>query len=146
MHAVNDGRIELEFAANMSGFRDAFGALVGALHARSLQPSARYSVELVFEEVVANIVRHGALDGSPERPAVRVAVDVADDAIVMTFDDDGPPFDPCGREDPVPATSLADAEVGGLGLMLVRRAAKDMVYRRLPEDTNRLVVTLATRN
>lgn len=138
-------RIELEFPATMDGFRSAFGALVAALDERPLAPGARYGVELVFEEIVANILHHGTPANAAAPPAVEVAVDVADDAIVMTFDDDGPPFDPCGRTDPAPPTSLEEAEPGGLGLMLVRRAAKDIVYRRLPDDRNRLVVTLAAK-
>lgn len=129
----------------MAGFRGAFGTLVAALDERSLPAGTRYGVELVFEEIVANILRHGAPADAMAPPAVAVAVELADAAIVMTFEDDGPPFDPCGRADPAPASSLADAEPGGLGLMMVRRAAQDMVYRRVPDRGNRLVVTIATR-
>jgi serine/threonine-protein kinase RsbW len=138
---VEAARIELRFPATMPGFRDAFGALVGALDDRPLPAAARYNVELVFEEIVANIVRYGAPDGGVVE--VRVKLQVDGDSIALTFDDDGVAFDPRGRPDPPHATSLDDARIGGNGLMLVRRAASAMDYRRTPEDHNLLVVTLA---
>lgn len=139
-------RIEIRFPATMSGFRGAFEQLAGALDGRVLPPAARYGVELVFEEIVANIVRHGAPAGAAA-PAVAVALDVADDAVVMTFDDDGPPFDPCAADAPrrTRVTPLDDDSAdGGLGLTMVRRAATAIAYRRTPDAKNRLVVTIAT--
>jgi anti-sigma regulatory factor (Ser/Thr protein kinase) len=72
-----------------------------------------------------------------------VSLEVAETSIVLTFEDDGVPFDPSCRIDPVPAKSLEDAALGGLGLMLVRRATTTLDYRRTADQHNRLVATLA---
>jgi serine/threonine-protein kinase RsbW len=133
-------RIRLSFPATLPGFEQAFRGLRGALDGGSLDQAARYNAELVFEEIVANIVRHGASGGEP--PGIEMSLEVGCESIVMTFDDDGVPFDPCGRPDPKLPNSLADAPDGGLGLMLVRRAASSMQYERTPGQRNRLVVTL----
>jgi serine/threonine-protein kinase RsbW len=137
---MDEQRIRLSFPATLSGFEQGFCGLRRALEGGSLGQAARYNAELVFEEIVANIVRHGASQG--EQLGIEVSLEVGRDSIVITFDDDGVPFDPCGRTDPKLPSSLADAPDGGLGLMLVRRAASDMQYQRTPEHRNRLVVTL----
>jgi anti-sigma regulatory factor (Ser/Thr protein kinase) len=106
---------------------------------------------LVFEEIVGNIVRHGTPQGG--NLCIDVSVDIGADRIVMTFEDSGIPFDPCGRKaaavprtlarapDPAQAPDPARAPDGGFGLNLVRSVASSMRYERAA-DRNRLVVTL----
>jgi serine/threonine-protein kinase RsbW len=134
------GSIQLSFPGTLRGFEQAFGSLRSALDGGGLNQAARYNAELVFEEIVANILRHGAPCGG--ELDIQVSLEVDDERIIMTFDDDGVPFDPRGRPDPKLPTSLADAADGGLGLMMVRRAANDMQYQRTPQHRNRLIVTL----
>src|SRR5579863_2408487 len=134
-------RVEIRFPATHDGFAQAFARLRGALDAEQLDDAPRYNAELVFEEIVANIVSHGAVDG--REPEVRVTLEPRPDSIVLTFDDDGVPFDPRGRNDPAPARSLEEAKLGGFGLMLVRRAASALDYARTVEGRNRLTVKLS---
>lgn len=138
-------RIELRLPATLAGFRDAFGRLGSALDACTLPAATRYAVELVFEEIVANVVRHGAPAATAAAPTIEVAVHVGADSVAMTFEDDGPAFDPCADAPTARthAAALDDDALGGLGLAMVRRAAKSMEYRRTADARNRLVVTLA---
>ena len=53
-------RIELRLAATHQGFAAAFDELRRGLDLLALDARARFSVELIFEEVVANVVRHGS--------------------------------------------------------------------------------------
>jgi len=134
-------RIELHFAATREGFAAAFAELRSGLDALSLDGRPRFSVELVFEEVVANVVRHGARpDG---RTAISLEVLVEDDAIRLTFLDDGRAFDPRQRPDPAPPRDLEHAEIGGRGLMLIRSVCKGLEYARTPEGQNRLTVSVS---
>lgn len=134
-------RIEIDFPATHDGFADAFARLRNALDAEQLDAAPRYNAELVFEEIVANIVKHGSVNGRD--PDVRVTLEPTADSIVLTFDDDGGPFDPRGHPDPVRPKSLETAKVGGFGLMLVRRAASSLDYLRTAEGHNRLTVRLS---
>ena len=111
-----------------------------ALDAVRLDGATRYNAELVFEEVVANVVGHGAPDGHALE--VRFTVEAHRDSIILTFDDNGVPFDPRGRPDPLPQKSLDEARIGGYGLMLVRHAASSLDYLRTTEGHNRLIVQL----
>jgi serine/threonine-protein kinase RsbW len=94
----------------------------------------------VFEEITANIVAHGSPDGH----ALEVWVTLEDrgDSIVLTFEDNGVPFDPRTRADPPPQKSLEEARIGGYGLLLVRHAASSIDYQRTAAGRNRLIVRL----
>ena len=86
----------LRFRATIAGLGEAAGALRDLLSMQHVDGDARYNVELAFEEVAANIIRHG-------HPAGDIAVAIRfDDEIVLTFEDDGVPFDPRDQPAPVP--------------------------------------------
>jgi serine/threonine-protein kinase RsbW len=131
-------RVEIRFPGSHEGFARGFRRLRHALDREALNASTRYNAELVFEEIVANIVGHGARNG--REPDVRVTLEARPDSIVLIFDDDGLPFDPRGLPDPVKPKSLEEARVGGFGLMLVRHAASSLEYLRTAEDRNQLTV------
>jgi serine/threonine-protein kinase RsbW len=131
-------RVEIRFPGSHKGFAQGFRRLRHALDRQPLNASTRYNAELVFEEIVANIVGHGARNG--REPDVRVTLEAHPDSIVLIFDDDGVAFDPRGLPDPVKAKSLEEAKVGGFGLMLVRHAASSLEYLRTTDDRNQLTV------
>jgi anti-sigma regulatory factor (Ser/Thr protein kinase) len=158
---VADGAPSLLLAADASGqllvmrlgnglaaIADA-GAPLGDFCARvGLGPAVVNRIEVIFEEVIANIVRHGFAPRSAQ--TIRVSLAAAGDAVVMVFEDDGTPFDPTAQAAPPAFTSLADAQIGGLGVALVRRLAQSVAYQRLGDGgeagfcpVNRLTVTIA---
>jgi len=134
-------RVEISFRGTHEGFAQAFARLREALDSEQLDGAPRYNVELVFEEIVSNIVNYGAADGRELH--VRVTLETSPDSAVLTFDDDGVLFDPRGRPDAVPAKSLQEARLGGFGLTLVRRASRSLDYLCTAEGHNRLVVTVS---
>ena len=106
-------------------------------------------LEVVFEEIVSNVVRHGFVAGSAQ--SLRVRAHSLANRIVLTFEDDGAPFDPLARAAPAPLTTLADAPLGSLGIALVRKLVAGISYRRVDggaecagfAPVNRLVVAVA---
>ena len=85
-----------------------------------------YNAELVFEEMFTNIVRHGHRGGEGEI-VVRVSSDGND--LLLEFEDDGPEFDPTGAVAPLAPKSIEEAQVGGLGIALVRKVASVVTNR-----------------
>jgi len=126
----------LRFPGTLAAFRDAFSQLNALLDRAQIRGEARFNVELVFDEIAANIIRHASPTGEIE---VRVRLG---GEVVMTFEDDGVPFDPSARPDPPEPRSLEDAAPGGRGLLLVRTYCTRLDYCRTPEGRNRLTVVL----
>lgn len=135
--------IRLRFAATLAGFGQAFNELRQALDAENLTPSlsARYNIELIFEEIVGNILRYGAPHGRELH--VTAQVHRESDRIVVTVEDDGIPFDPCRGTQPALPRTLQEDRDGGFGLMMVRHASSAMHYERTEAERNRLTVTLS---
>ena len=130
----------LTVAATRAGFERGADEFRTVLDACGVTGSARYNSELVFEEVVLNTIRHGYHDNGAGR-AIEISIQGRPDSIVLTFEDDAPPFDPRERPAPVLPKSLDTAREGGLGLLLVRKLARDVQYERT-SDHNRLTVTI----
>ncbi len=116
----------------------------------ALPPRVVNRLEVVFEEIVSNIVRHGFVSGSAQR--IRVTASATPAAVHLRFEDDGMPFDPLARAVPPPLHTLADAPLGGLGIALVRKLAASISYTALAEThrpggfapVNRLEITLSS--
>ena len=100
--------VEIRFPGTHEGFARAFARLREALDAAGLDGAARYNVELVFEEIVANIVKHGAPDG--HELEVRVTLQAGRDSMSLTFEDNGVSFDPRTAH-PLPPRSLDDGRI-----------------------------------
>jgi anti-sigma regulatory factor (Ser/Thr protein kinase) len=126
----------LRFPSQPEGFEQAAADLRATLDQAGVAGHARGSAELVFEEVVSNVVRHGA--------ARHIDVSVASDenALVLSFEDDGPPFDPLQHPGPGLPKTVEEANVGGLGLFLVHQVANTLRYERTRDGKNRLIVTI----
>ncbi len=130
----------LRFAATLASFEQASADARAALDACGVRGPSRYNAELVFEEIVSNVIRHGRA----AEIEVSLACDPAADAIILTFEDAGPPFDPLERPLPVLPKSIEEAPLGGLGLLLVRKASTRLHYERTIDEKNRLTVTIST--
>ena len=129
----------LTFAGTRPGFFEAFDRLRAILDRRDLPAGPRYWCELVFEEVVSNIIRHGYVDDRPHE--VSVTLEQRGNDLELQFEDDGVPFDP---REPVasPVDHPRDSDGGGRGLHLLRSVATDIEYERTPEERNRLTVRI----
>jgi serine/threonine-protein kinase RsbW len=106
--------------------------------AAGLPTAQATTFELALEEVFMNVVRHGSPQGTG--PSVEVSLALAGDALTMTVEDDGPPFDPLTRPAPDVSAGLHERPVGGLGVFLVRQMMDEVSYRRVG-SRNQLTMT-----
>jgi serine/threonine-protein kinase RsbW len=95
----------------------------------ALPPATVFAVNLALEEVITNIISYGYDDNSREH-VIGVALSVVDGAVLATVDDDGRFFDPGNAREPDVTVPLEQREVGGLGVLLVRKLMDDVTYRR----------------
>jgi serine/threonine-protein kinase RsbW len=130
----------LSFPATFPDFARAAAELRATLESRGIGSRPLYSAELVFEEIVSNVIRHGCSDRA--QCTVEVHMRFEENAIVMTFEDDGPPFDPRSYALPALPRTLEEARHGGLGLLLVNKASQRIEYEWTGTRRNRVTVTI----
>jgi len=125
----------LQFPGTIAGLAEGTDALRGFLDGCALTAARRYQLELTFDEIAGNIVRHGE---TVRKIEVQIAID--DREASMTFVDDGIPFDP--RDHPQRETlSVLSDQLGGFGLPLVKTFATRIDYQRT-QQLNRLSLAI----
>jgi serine/threonine-protein kinase RsbW len=123
-----------------AGFERSAAELTALLEQCPASARARFRAEVIFEEVVTNVIRHAY--GDDDTRQIEIQLECDDDSIRFVFMDDGPAFDPLARPDPPLPASLDEAREGGLGILLVRKMAAHVGYERAG-GRNQLTVTLA---
>lgn len=84
-------------------------------------------VDVAIDELFGNIAHYAY---NPEVGAATVRVEVTDDplAVVITFIDNGVPYDPLAKADPDVTLSAEEREIGGLGIYMVKKSMDDVSY------------------
>jgi serine/threonine-protein kinase RsbW len=135
----NAMRVELD--TSMSAVETGRLAVLDYLAPLVLDERVINRIEVVFEELVGNLVRHGAVD------SITVDILARPQDIELVVEDGGPEFNPLELTTPARFTTLEEAELGGLGIPLIRRLSRSVRYERVePEDEiarNRVVVTIS---
>lgn len=106
---------------------------------QGLARKSALELELILEELVTNVIRHGYDAGDAREHQIAIALELDADRIRIEVVDDGRPFDP--RQAPAPDTTapLEERPVGGLGLHLVRRLVDGLEHERR-DGRNHLVL------
>ena len=105
--------------------------------AHSIPTRAARSINLVFDELLNNIVSYAFED--EESHVIRIRIELAGHRLAVTIRDDGIPFNPFARDRPDTSLSIEEREIGGLGVHLVSNVMDEVSYSRLASDN---VVTL----
>lgn len=96
--------------------------------AAGLPPAEATTFELALEEIFMNVVMHGSPPG--HEPRIEVSLQFCNGEMILTIEDDGPPFDPLSLPPPDVTASLEERRVGGLGVFLVRQMMDEVSYQR----------------
>jgi phosphoserine phosphatase RsbU/P len=103
-----------------------------------LSAKTTYALQLCLEEVIVNVVSYAFEPGT--RHDVHVVLSREGQTLQAEITDDGRPFNPLLQPEPKPPKDLASAQIGGLGLKLVRSFAGSIDYQRC-DAMNRLTLT-----
>ena len=88
--------------------------------------SCKNMLLVAADEIFANIVRHsGANDWT-----LSVERTKHPDGVRLVITDDGKPFDPLSHRDPDTTLCADDRDVGGLGILIVKKTMSPVTYRR----------------
>ncbi len=88
---------------------------------------AQAQIDIAIDELFSNIVHYAYHPGTG--PAtVRVEVVEEPLSVVITFIDQGVPYDPLAKADPDVTLSAEEREIGGLGIYIVKKNMNEITY------------------
>ena len=85
-------------------------------------------VQIAVEEIFVNIA-HYAYDSGQGMATIRVEVGGDPLQVIITFIDQGVPYDPLKKEDPDVTLSAEERKIGGLGIFMVKKSMDDVKYQ-----------------
>ena len=120
---------ELKVEATIENLAKVFVFLQESLDKCDVPAKVKRQIKLCVEEVYMNITHYAY---NPKTGPAKIAVDFknGDDQnrIVISFADEGVPYDPLKRDDPNLELGLDDRPIGGLGIYLVKTTMDSVAY------------------
>ena len=88
---------------------------------------AMMQINIAIDEIFTNIASYAYSFGIGK---VKLKVKMSDDpyAVVITFIDNGIPYDPLAKEDPDVTLSAEDRQIGGLGIFMAKKLMDEITY------------------
>ena len=84
-------------------------------------------INLAVEEIFVNIAHYAY---APEDGMAEIEVELNNDPrVIITFIDNGKPFDPLSNEDPDITKTAEDRNIGGLGIFMVKKSMDNVTYK-----------------
>ena len=85
------------------------------------------AIDVAVDELFSNIAHYAY---NPDKGFATVRVDVVKDplAVEITFVDNGVPYDPLKKTDPDTTLSIEDRDIGGLGILIVKKTMDHINY------------------
>lgn len=88
---------------------------------------AQAQIDIAIDELFGNIVHYAY---HPEVGPATVRVEVLEEplSVIITFIDQGVPYDPLAKADPDVTLSAEEREIGGLGIYIVKKNMSEITY------------------
>ena len=130
---------QLTIKADISQLDQVLSFIDGILEELDCPTNTKMQIDVAIEEVFVNIVRYAYPECEGEA-AIEVETTDSPRAVKITFEDEGVPFNPLEHEDPDTTLSSDDRQVGGLGILMVKKSMDDVSYE-YNDGKNRLTIT-----
>ena len=118
---------ELTIAATVENIETVTDFVNEQLEALDCPMKAQMQINIAIDELFGNIA-HYAYNPEVGSATVRVEVSEAPLAVIITFIDNGVPYDPLGKDDPDITLSAEEREIGGLGIYMVKKSMDEITY------------------
>ena len=118
---------ELTLAATVENIETVTEFVNAQLELMDCPIRAQMQIDIAIDELFGNIA-HYAYNTEVGSATVRVEVSEAPLAVIITFIDNGVPYDPLGKDDPDITLSAEEREIGGLGIYMVKQSMDEITY------------------
>lgn len=97
------------------------------LEALDCPKKAQMQIDIAIDELFGNIAQYAY---NPSEGPATVCVEVEENplSVIITFIDNGKPFDPLKAKNPDTARSAEEREIGGLGIYMVKKTMDEISY------------------
>ena len=118
---------ELTIAATVENIETVTEFVNAQLELTDCPIRAQMQIDIAIDELFGNIAHYAY---NPEVGNATVRVEVSEDpvAVIVTFIDNGIPYDPLRKDDPDITLSAEEREIGGLGIYLVKKSMDEISY------------------
>jgi anti-sigma regulatory factor (Ser/Thr protein kinase) len=104
-------------------------ALGEFLEEEGVPPKRAHRVRLVVEELLVNVIQHAYDDDG--KHTILLDVRTEPNGVAVVVEDDGKPYDPRRTSSPTPKELLEAGKSHGLGVVIVKKVARDFGYERV---------------
>ena len=118
---------ELTVPATLEKLEEVQAFIEGELEKHGCPMKAAMQISIAVEEIYVNIA-HYAYHPEIGEATVRIAVGGDPLQVTIQFLDSGKPFDPLAKPDADTTLSAEERDIGGLGILMVKRSMDDVAY------------------
>ena len=122
------GKIEFSTENTFDSVAEATVQLEKFAEENGLSPRKIYQLELIYEELMTNVVKYSYSDQNPHR--ILVCLEHDGEKVSFTIIHDGSYFDPWTQDDPDLTLPLEQRQEGGIGILLCRKFSLSTGYQR----------------
>jgi len=138
--------VYIRLRAEISELERLHSWIVSLCEHHALPERVVFPLDVCLTELVTNIISYAYPGDRPSGAAVSVRFALHWPEVIVEIEDHGVPFDPLAYVPAALPRSLEDSQIGGRGLLLVRKFAAEMHYLRDgPLNRLRLVFPLPKR-
>ena len=124
---MSDTATELTVEAVMENMDEVLAFVDAELKSYGCPKRITLPIDVAVEELFTNIASYSYLpDTGPA--TVRVEVEQNPLTIIITFVDQGVPYDPLAKKDPDMTLEVEERRIGGLGIFMVKNSMDDVQY------------------
>ncbi len=118
---------ELVIEAKTENLAEVCAFVDGELEQADCPMKAQMQIDVAVEEIFVNIACYAY---NPETGPATIRIEVVKDplSVILTFLDNGVPYDPLAKDDPDVTLSAEERQVGGLGIFLVKKSMDEITY------------------
>lgn len=118
---------ELTIDATIENIEKVTAFVNETLESYNCPSKAMVQIDIAIDELFGNIANYAY---NPDVGPATVRIEIIDNpmAVVITFADNGVPYDPLAKADPDITQSAEERAIGGLGIYLVKKSMDEISY------------------